>query len=91
LHPDITEIFILMFADDVALISDTVIGLQRQLNTLVEFCTEYDIDVNVNKTNIVVFKRGGRLSQKEKWMFDGERLALVNSFSYVGIMFHVCK
>ena len=26
LHPDITEIFMLMFADDVALISDTVIG-----------------------------------------------------------------
>ena len=25
LHPDITEIFMLMFADDVALVSDTVI------------------------------------------------------------------
>ena len=48
LHLDITEIFMLMFADDVARISDTVIGLQRQLNTL-EFCTEYEIDVNVNK------------------------------------------
>jgi len=65
LHPDITEIFILMFAEDVALIPDTVIGLQRQLNTLVEFCTEYELDVNVNTTKVVVFKRGGRLSQKE--------------------------
>jgi len=87
LHPGITEIFMLMFADDVARISDTVINLQRQLNTLVEFCTEYEIDVNVNKTKVVVFKRGGRLSQKEKWMFDGERLSVVNNFSYVGIMF----
>ena len=40
LHPIITEIFMLMFADDDALISDTGIGLQRQMNTFLEFCKE---------------------------------------------------
>ena len=55
-----------MFADDVALISDTVIGLQRQLSTLVEFCTEYEINVNVNKTKVVVFKRGGHVYLRKR-------------------------
>ena len=36
---------------------------------------------------VVVLKRGGRTSHKEKRMFDGERLSVVNSFSYVVIMF----
>ena len=32
--PNLTEICLLMFADDIALIADTVVGLQRQLNIL---------------------------------------------------------
>ena len=32
LFPDIKEIFLLLFADDIALISDTIKGLQSQLN-----------------------------------------------------------
>ena len=32
LFPDIIEIFMLMFADDIVCISDTISGLQRQLN-----------------------------------------------------------
>ena len=55
-----------MFADDVALIFDSVIGLQRQLDSIVDFFPECEIYVNVNKTKVVAFKRGGRLSQKAK-------------------------
>ena len=40
LHPDITQIILLMFADDLALVSDTVVGLQRQLNILYDFVTQ---------------------------------------------------
>ena len=48
--PDITEIFSLMFADDVALMSDTVVGLQRPLNALHTFCTDWQLEVNTQKT-----------------------------------------
>jgi len=34
LMPDLTNVFMLLFADDIALISDTVPGLQNQLNVL---------------------------------------------------------
>ena len=34
LFPAIVEIVLLMFADDIALLSDTIAGLQRQLNIL---------------------------------------------------------
>ena len=38
LFPEQVEILILLFADDVALCSDTVCGLQRQLNILSKYC-----------------------------------------------------
>ena len=87
MFPDITEIFMLMFDDDVALIADTIVGLQRQLNILSEFSLVNKIDVNIAKTNIVVFKRGGRLAASERWTYRNEPLTVVNSFSYVGVNF----
>ena len=49
LFPDITEIFMSMFADDVGLISDTIFGLQRQLYGLQNICEMNKLAVNVEK------------------------------------------
>ena len=55
LTPSLVEIFISMFADDVALVADTVVGLQRQLNTLNTFCKKIKLKVNTSKTKVLVF------------------------------------
>lgn len=87
LFPDIVEVFTLMFADDIALISDTVVGLQKQLNILNQFCEHSKLAVNILKTKVLVFKRGGQLASKEKWTYGGTQLETVNGFIYVGIYF----
>ena len=58
-YHDLAEILLLMFADDLALISDIIIGLQRVLNLLHNFCEARDLIVNILKTKVVVFKTGG--------------------------------
>ena len=63
LFPDLAEILLLMFADDLALISDSIIGLQRLLNILHNFCVVRDLVVNTVKTKVVVFKNGGLLKR----------------------------
>ena len=50
LFPDITELFLLLFADDIALISDAVNGLKCQLKIIESFCEMYKMVVNVIKT-----------------------------------------
>ena len=50
LIPDLIEIFILLFADDVILVSDTVCGLQNQLTVLFD-------TANMDKSNFVVFRK----------------------------------
>jgi len=87
LTPDYVEIFMLLFADDVALASDTVSGLQQQLNHLHELCVVSKLNVNVDKTKIVVFKNGGRPALNEKWYYNNALLECVQGFNYVGVHF----
>ena len=85
LHPDLIEIFILLFADDIALISDTVGGLQSQLCLLHNFCKDKKITVHVGKTKVSVFRKGGRIKRIERWQYNGEALEV--GFKYVGLLY----
>ncbi len=67
LYPDMYELLILLFADDVILISDTVNGLQTQIDTLFQYTISWKLTVNTDKTKIVVFRKGSPLASREKW------------------------
>ena len=51
------QIFLLLFADDIALIASN--GLQKQINKLESYCDEWKMTVNTEKTKVIVFKDGG--------------------------------
>lgn len=87
LSPDLIQIMILLFADDIALMSSTVIGLQQQLNILCDTAKKLDLIVNLQKSNIIVFRKGGYISAKEKWFYDGMQLDIVNQYKYLGVLF----
>jgi hypothetical protein len=77
----------LMFADDVALMSDTVVGLQKQLNVLSKFCTDYKVKVNEAKTKLLFSRMVAYyqdIIRHEKWFYRNTRLKVVNNFCYVG-------
>ena len=46
-------VFILLLADDVILMSETVAGQQTQLNSLQHAVSELDLKVNMNKSDII--------------------------------------
>jgi len=87
LFPELIEICMLMFADDIACISDTVVGLQKQLNVQHTFCQNNKLTVNTEKTKVMVFKNGGPRSIREKWVYNGNNLEVTNGFCYVGVFF----
>jgi hypothetical protein len=47
---------LLLYVDDLALMSHTPAGLQKQLDVLQVFCCEHQLTVNVKKTKVVVFE-----------------------------------
>ena len=47
---------LLLYADDLSLMSERAAGLQKQLNALLSFCEESQLTVNLSKTKVVVDK-----------------------------------
>ena len=84
---DVMELLILLLADDVVLMSETVIGLQTQLNCLIRAATRLQLNVNMSKSNIIVFRKGGYLGVRERWSYNGLRMPVVNIYKYLGIYF----
>ena len=51
-------IFLLMDADDRVLIAESPQNLHKMLDTLYDYCDEWKLEDNVQKTKIVAFRNG---------------------------------
>ena len=87
LLPGLMELFILLFADGITLLATTPLGLQNQLDCLKQCCTNLRLEVNKEKTKVMVFRKGGYLAEHEKWHFDDYLLEVVNEYCYLGFRF----
>ena len=45
----------------------------------------YASKIFLSPSKIVVFRKSGRLSGRDKWYYDGEPIEVVNSFNYLGL------
>ncbi|MCG8049041.1 MAG: reverse transcriptase family protein, partial [Candidatus Thiodiazotropha endolucinida] len=80
---DQITIFLLLFADDAVLISDSKQGLQNSLTHLETYCNKWKLTINVEKTKIMIFQKGGRLPQ-ETFTLYGKNVEVVKEFNYLG-------
>ena len=84
----------LLYADDMVLLATSAAGLQRQLNLLQQYCRQWGLTVNIDKTKLMLLS--GRRTQHAAQQtaeaagltFAGQQLAAVTSFKYLGIAFH---
>ena len=84
----------LLYADDMVLLATSAVGLQRQLNLLQQYCRQWGLTVNIDKTKLMLLS--GRRTQHAAQQtaeaagltFAGQQLAAVTSFKYLGIAFH---
>lgn len=89
-------ILLLLFVDDVALMSTTKRGLQVQLDTLHRFCVDFHMRLNVDKTVIVIFTNGQKITILQ-FLWQGQPLKQEDSARYLGMLlfcsqkFHTAK
>ena len=80
------SIYLLSFADDAVIFSETPKGLQKSLDNFEIYCKKWNLTVNVQKTKVVVFRKSRNLAQNEVWSYNGQQLETVASFNYLGIV-----
>ena len=79
---------ILLYADDMALTSPSLKGLQILLSTTVDYCKKWDILLNPKKTKNPSF---GKKSDLSPLMLDGKCIEWVESWTYLGVKLQAHK
>ena len=77
----------LLYADDLLILSETKEGLQHSLDNLYNYCSTWKLQLNVKKTNIVIFSSRQHSSQYD-FKFGPLSLRIADTSSYLGITFH---
>ena len=86
---DLIQVFVLLYAGDIILMATSVADLQKALDTLAIHCIRWKLVVNVIKTKIVIFRKGGRLPINIKFMYNGIEIEIVSQYSYLEVLFTV--
>ena len=74
----------LLFADDILLISISVLQLQRMLTNCYEYCKARDLKFNVNKYKLMVVRQGDKETMPSM-LLGAETLSWVAEMKYLGV------
>ena len=81
----------LLYADDLLLISTSPEGLQNYLNALNSFCSASELCVNLTKTDVVIYNNCNKRKRSDPvWTFNGDVVNTKEEYKYLGLLFH-CK
>ena len=78
------KINILMYADDLIILSDSKNGLQKQIEKLENYCSKWKLQINEKKSKTMIFNRGNKLINTQFYTKQ-TKLENVKEFNYLGI------
>ena len=84
---DMFKVFLLLYADDIVIFSNSAEELQKGLDLLSEYCAKWKLKINESKSNVMVFRKGGLLPRNLKFYYEGVQLEIVKKFRYLGVVF----
>ena len=61
--------------------------LQNSLDKLGIYCDKWGLEVNVDKTKIMVFRNRDRVPADNCWNYKGQTIEIVDDFNYLGVVF----
>ena len=81
------EVPCLLYADDLALLSTTKAGMQKKLDKLNQYCSDWGLSINKRKTKIVIFSRTPPKIQIN-FKLGHDIIETVDTYKYLGVIFH---
>ena len=75
----------LLYADDLILMSTSMEGLNKCLEKLKCYCNTWQMEVNLKKSQVIVFNSAGRLLTGYNFFYGEKKLEQVKTYCYLGI------
>lgn len=79
---------LLLYADDLIIMSTTAAGLQSRLDALQQFCHQRQLSVNLAETKVVAF---GSKAACQAFIFNSNEVERMETYKYLGFEFHATK
>ena len=79
------NISILLYADDIVLISETENNLQYLLDYMCRWCYRWKLKLNIDKSNVVHFRPKRHHRSESKFRFGENDLNIVGHYKYLGV------
>ena len=79
------KLFLILYADDTALMADSSDGLQKTLNCFEKSCDLWTLTVNTTKTKVVIFSKK-KVWQNQSFKIKGQHIEIIDSYSYLGML-----
>lgn len=81
------KLFLILYADDTALMAESSDGLQKTLNCFEKYCDLWKLTVNTNKTKVVIFSKK-KVRQNQNLKIKGQNIEIIDSYCYLGMLFN---
>ncbi|UYV77547.1 hypothetical protein LAZ67_15001466 [Cordylochernes scorpioides] len=82
--PEFGDVHLLMYADDIAIIGESRLNLQKKINILKEYLGVNEMTLNESKSKVMVFRNGGKPSREDRWYWNGKPLTVTRRYNYLG-------
>ena len=79
------KLWLMLYADDTVILWETSAGLQESLDVMYDYCEQWKLYLNVDKSEIVVFRKGGQIGRDNHWFYGDSYIDVLNSFNYPGV------
>ena len=81
-----SQLSILIFADDIALLAENEQDLQSMLNCVHSWCDKWRMAVNLDKTNVMHFRNKRKQITKYCFTYGNSQMEIVNRYKYLGML-----
>ena len=80
----------LLYADDLVLLSTTEEGLQRNIDKVHEYCRQWGLVINTDKSKVMAFSKEritGINKNKFRFVIGNDDIEYVSQYKYLGVIF----
>ena len=80
------NISILLYADDIVLISDNEINLQIMLDHMYSWCLKWKLKLNIEKSNVIHFRPKRHIKSEYRFTYGNDTLTIIDKYKYLGVI-----